>query len=123
MGKIYQPRTDSTICIYSHLKDSSDLVRIWTHGEDKMLFTGRVRIEREERFSLKQGEETTLVVEPVRKEDAGRYPDFSTNIKMIGKIIVFKIRFTCRIMVKDEVILSHEVNVVDAFTVQPVFDF
>ena len=40
-----------------------------------MLFTGRVRIEREERFSLKQGEETTLVVEPVRKEDAGRYPD------------------------------------------------
>ena len=42
---------------------------------------------------------------------------------MIGKIVVFKIRFTCRIMVKDEVILSHEVNVVDAFTVQPVFDF
>ncbi len=65
-----------------------------------MLFTGSVRTARDERFSLKTGEETTLVVDPVTKADEGR--------------------FTCRIMVTDEINLSHQVHVVDAFGVKPV---
>lgn len=83
-------------------QDSSDLVRIWTFGSSVMLFTGAVRTTRDPRFSLAgpAGDGTTLVVDPVTRSDQGR--------------------FTCRIMVKDEVNLSHEVTVVEAFAVNPV---
>ena len=62
-----------------------------------MLFTGRVKIVRDARFSL---EDTTLVIAGVAPADAGA--------------------FVCRIMLRDEVNLAHTLSVVEAFNVKPV---
>ena len=72
-------------------------------GDDSgstMLFTGNVKLARTDRFSLKEGDESTLVIDGVTAEDAGV--------------------FVCRIMVRDEVNLAHVLNVVEAFNVLPV---
>ena len=72
-------------------------------GDDSgstMLFTDNVKLARTDRFSLKEGDESTLVIDGVTAEDAGV--------------------FVCRIMVRDEVNLAHVLNVVEAFNVLPV---
>ena len=71
-------------------------------GLDTILFTGRVKITSNPRYELKEGDETTLVIKDVTKQDEGT--------------------FTCRVMVKDEVTLAHEVKVTEPFTVKPVSD-
>ena len=76
-----------------------DLVRIWMHGSS-VLFTGNIRITKEARFELKPGEETTLLISPIQPDDGGQY--------------------VCRIMLKEEINLTHHVNVINSFDVQPV---
>ncbi len=75
---------------------------MWLFGDRTVLFTGGVAVSRNHRFSLGVDEDvgSTLIVDPVEKEDQGR--------------------FTCKIMVEEEINLSHVVHVVDAFAVKPV---
>lgn len=68
------------------------------------IFAGDVKITRSDRFSLrKSGDEATLIIENVELEDEGS--------------------FTCRIMLKDEINLTHQVNVIQAFNVRPVSNY
>lgn len=72
---------------------------MWMH-EEAVLFTGAVRTTRDPRYSLKSGDESTLVIDPVSEADNGK--------------------FACRIMLEEELQLVHEIVVSAAFVVRPV---
>ena len=83
-------------------KDSTEFVRMWKHGE-RLLFTDRLSVSSDPRFSLDEGDAVSLLVRDVVPEDAGKY--------------------TCSIMVRsgEALEITHEVEVLDAvFSVRPV---
>lgn len=68
--------------------------------DEEMLFTGKVRTTKDLRYSLKPDDPSTLIISRIVLEDAGK--------------------FTCRIMLEQEINLTHDVNVIEAFSVLPV---
>ena len=83
-------------------RDSSAFVRMWKHGA-RLLFTDRVRVTSDARFSLDEGDAVSLLVRGVGPEDAGTY--------------------TCSIMVRsgEALEITHAVEVGEAaFSVRPV---
>lgn len=91
-----------TVKLPCSAKDSSEFVRMWKHG-DRLLFTDRVSVYSDPRFSLDESDAVSLFVRDVVPEDAGMY--------------------TCAIMVRsgEALEITHEVEVMDAvFSVRPV---
>ncbi|TRY70161.1 hypothetical protein TCAL_01222 [Tigriopus californicus] len=78
-------------------KDSNEFVRIWMKGTD-FLFTGGIQSTDNPRLHLPM--ETTLQIENAQPEDAGDY--------------------TCRIMLRDEIRVTHTLQVMEHFTVSPI---
>ena len=91
-----------TVKLPCSAKDSSEFVRMWKHG-DRLLFTDRVSVSSDTRFSLDESDAVSLLVRDVVPDDAGMY--------------------TCSIMVRsgEALEITHEVQVLDAvFSVLPV---
>ena len=88
----------SIICI--NFQDSTQLVRIWQRDDGNVIFTGAVKVSRQENHQL---DNTTLVISDAQPHDAGGY--------------------TCRVMIRarDELSVTHRLIVnTQSFHISPV---
>ena len=84
-------------------KDSSQLVRIWQRLDGHVLFTGGVKVSREDNHFIDPEDNTTLVITNAQPHDAGGY--------------------TCRVMIRarDEISITHRLIVnTHSFRIAPV---
>ncbi len=92
-----------TLFEFSILQDSSQLVRIWQRDDGNVIFTGGVKVSRQDNHQLDPEENTTLIITNAQPHDAGGY--------------------TCRVMIraKDEISVTHRLIVnTQSFAVVPV---
>ena len=75
---------------YLLFQDSSQLVRIWQRDDGNVIFTGAVKVSRQENHQL---DNTTLIISNAQPHDAGGY--------------------TCRVMIRarDELSVTHRLIV------------
>lgn len=86
-----------------NFQDSAQLVRIWQRDDGNVIFTGNVKVSRQDNHHLDSEENTTLVITDTQPHDAGSY--------------------TCRVMIRarDEISVSHRLIVnTQAFEISPV---
>ncbi len=82
-------------------ENASEFVRIWMRGDNDVLFTGGVRGPKTPaRFRI---EASALILDGATLDDDDG-------------------RFTCRLMVRGEIVLTHTLSVTQAFDVKPIED-
>ena len=90
----------SNITFIINFQDSTQLVRIWQRDDGNVIFTGAVKVSRQENHQL---DNTTLVISDAQPHDAGGY--------------------TCRVMIRarDELSVTHRLIVnTQSFHISPV---
>ena len=86
--------TSSAILPFIFLpQDSSELVRIWQRDDGNVIFTGGVKVSRQDNHQLDPEENTTLIITDAQPHDGGGY--------------------TCRVMIRasDEISVTHRLIV------------
>ena len=94
------PGIQSNITFIINFQDSTQLVRIWQRDDGNVIFTGAVKVSRQENHQL---DNTTLVISDAQPHDAGGY--------------------TCRVMIRarDELSVTHRLIVnTQSFHISPV---